>query len=304
MANLQDGGGKQRHRRQMSPSPADPHDWEQIHNPALDSLPYRTRSRTTHADDNTRMPDTASRRTQHSVSSSHRSRRASEDLRESMMPPTTLNRPRAVSHSTGKALLEYEDDDETGNAPSEARGHQSRPRLKYRARSRSRSMSDSERSSSRSEFVMTPTRSARGNPSTPNSRHSSRYQSNRRSRSIDSTSDVSTQCEVKEILRRHAAEVQVVSDDEQPGQRRHRRRHRKGNSVIPEEEPTSSVRHVVPVVADGRSVPSRRHRHQSDSRSDSRRRPHQQHDRQEAIVKPFNPTRYVIFNAIGTISLA
>lgn len=298
MANLQHVGGKQRHRRQRqtrSPSPSDPHDWERIQHPTVDSLPYRTRSRTAHVDGNIQMPESASRRMKHSVSSSHRSYRASEDLHESMPPPTALNRSRTVPHTRGKGLLNYEDEDDNDDEdlPSPSRERRSRPRIRRRARSRSRSLSGSDRSSSRSETVITPSRSARVNRSTPNSRRSSRSASSRRSSSADSASTVSTQGEVKEILRRRPADIQVTSDDEGPGHRRHRRRHRDRGSAILEEEPTRRVRHVVPIRIESRAAPSRPARHQSQSRSSSRRRSHRQHDRREVVSKPSGSKRCV-----------
>ncbi|KAK6081044.1 IBR domain-containing protein [Seiridium cupressi] len=287
MANLQDGRGKHRHRRRehtRSPSPSHPHDWERTHHPTLDSLPYRTRSRA--ADVDIQMPDSASRRTKHSASSSHRGRRASDNLRESM-PPTTTNsrRSRTVTHRRGKEPVVYEDDEESFTS----RERPPRPRGR-RIRTRSPSTSASERSSSRSEMGMTPPRSAHVNHSTPDSRRSSRSPSSRRGSSVDSASTVSTQNEVKEILRREPARISVIPDAEKPGHRRHHRRHRAVEPAVYEEEPSHRSRHVVSIISESREAPRRRHTHHSESRSSSRRRPHHHHDRRE-VAKPSSSKR-------------
>lgn len=296
MADLEHVEGKHRHRRPRYPrslSPSDPHGWEQTHHPTLDSLPYRTRPRA--ADVDIQMPDSASRRAKHSVSSSHRSRRASDDLRESMPLPTTLNRSRTVTQRRGRDPLAYEDDEDS----STCRERRPRPRERRRARSRSRSTLGSERSSSRSDAVMTPPRSARVNHSTPYSRRSSRSASSRRTPSVDSASTVSTQTqsEVKEILRRAPAEIQVISDDERPGHRRHRRRHREKEPILYEEEPVHRSRHIAPAASGSRDASRRLHRHPQ-SRSSSRRRHHRHRDHREEVVKPSSSKRCVNLPAV------
>lgn len=295
MAYSQDGGGKQRHRRRRdtrSPSLSDALDWEPEPYPAHHSLPYRTRSRTAEVD--IQMPDSASRRTRPSVSSSsHRGRRASEDLYEIMPSPTTTNsyRARAVPHRRPREPRSYEDDEEVYSLHE----RRSRPQVRGRARPRSQSESESESSSSsRGEPVMTPStpsRSARINNSTPDSKHSSGSPSRARHRSVESAASLSTQGEVTEILRHGPDEIEVTIDSRTPS--RHRRRRRREEREPIYEEPPPIARHVVPVE---RIEPRHHHRSRrySESRSGSRRRPRHHRDHHDDIPKSSSSKRCVI----------
>lgn len=297
MAYSQDGGGKHRHRRRRethSPSPSDAYDWEPEEYLTHHSLPYRTRSRAAEVD--IQMPDSASRRTRQSVSSSsHRGRRASPDSHE-IMPPTTTSsyRTRAVPQRMTREPLAYEDDEES---PS-PRGRRPRPRARGRARSPSRSASDSERSdSSRGKVVMTPrtpSRSTRVKDSTPRSRRSFESPRRIRSRSADSAATLSTQGEVTEILRHRDDEIEVTLDAATPPRRRHRRRYEEREPAIYEEEVSPIARHVIPVrVESSKEVPRQQHRHQrhAESRSSSRRRPRHHHDHHDEVVKSSSSKR-------------
>lgn len=296
MAYSQDGGGKQRHRRRRdtrSPSLSDALDWEPEAYPAHHSLPYRTRSRTAEVD--IQMPDSASRRTRQSISSSsHRGRRASEDLYEIMPSPTTTNsyRARAVPHRRPREPRSYEDDEEVYSL------HERRPRPQVRGRARppSRTESESERSnSSRGEPVMTPStpsRSTRINNLTPDSKRSLGSPSRARHRSAGSESSLSTQGEVTEILRHEPDdEIEVTVDSRTPSRHRRRRRREEREPPIYEELPPIA-RHVVPVERiEPRHHRSRRH---SESRSGSRRRPRHHRDHHDDIPKSSSSKRCVI----------
>ncbi|KAI0132261.1 hypothetical protein BJ170DRAFT_592232 [Xylariales sp. AK1849] len=268
MANPQDVGGKQRHRRRRhprSPSSSDRNDWKGQQDPVVDSLPYRTRNR------DIQMPD--SRKPKHSSSSPHR-RQASENMRTSeCIPPPTLTRPATVTHRSGMDPLTYEDNVYYGR----------RPRMRARARSRSSSTSESSSSSSSRGVTVTTPRSARVNQSTPDSRRSSRSSSSRRTPSVDSESSVSTEADVKEISRRvRRDDRRVAPATGKTDHRRHHRRHKGKEPVIHEDEVVHESRHVAPV-DEGKDVPQRRHRHHSDSRSSSRRRHHHHRDHREQV---------------------
>ncbi|KAI1881441.1 hypothetical protein JX265_000267 [Neoarthrinium moseri] len=197
--------------------------------------------------------------------------------RESM-PPPTLTRPHTVTHThrggKGREPPSHDDDDSR------------KGRSRVRRRARSRSLSESERSRTSSEATRTP-RSARVNHSTPDSRRSSRSYSSRRPSSVDSASSISTQSEVKEILRREPADIEVLPDREKVSHRRHRRRHRGKEAVVYEEpdvyedEITQTYKHVAPG-AMSKGAHRRSHRHHSESRSPSRRR-HRHHDNRDEV---------------------
>lgn len=269
MANPQDEDvlvGRHRLRRPRHPrspsSPTDPRDWEGTQQPVVDSLPYRPRAT------DIEMPDS---RTPEHLSSPrrHHRRRASEDMRarESILLPP-LARSASVTHRRGRDPRVYED----GEPSSSER----RPRARRRARTPS--PAGSERSSSRSDVMLTPPRSARVNHSTPESRRSSRSSTSRRTPSVESASSLSTtQGEVKQILRRRGStDIEVIPDTVTPGHRRNRKKHRGREPPLYEEETTRRSRRAVPV-AEGSDLHRRRHRHHSGSRSSSHRNQQPQH---------------------------